>query len=1046
MKGLNIFKKIIAMILLVLTAVSTFGRTVFAAENTMINNGGDCGFHLQYYNNERGGWYYIICNYVTYNKDGVNYPAYCVNSDLPGVTEHGDYEVTVEGAISNVELWRAIINGYPYRSPQELGVDNEFDAFLATKQSVYCILYGYDPTTRFKGGDARGQRIADAIVRIVNEGRYGTITPQDGTITATKSGDLYAEGDYYVQKFNVSSLVDISSYSITGTENMPVNSFITNENGVQINYFNGAESFYLKIPKSSMNSDLNVVINIQGRCKTYPVFYGKSTIEGTQNYAMTFDAYGDGTGRATLNVKTNAGKIEVNKTDKENGKVIEGTYIQLLTSEGKVLETKVTDKNGKVYFTDLYQGNYKVKESKANSNYILNSEEQSVNVGYNQTVNVNITNERKKSKIKVIKVDKDNKQVKIEGVEFEVQDNNGKVVDTITTDKNGEATTKDLPINETYKVVEKKTRKEYVLTDKVETIILKENEIPNITFENEKKKGQIKVIKVDKDNNEIKLEGVKFEVLNEKGNVVDTITTDSNGMAVTKRIPIDQTYTVKEIETQKTYVLNKEIQTVKLDENQIKNITFENEKKKGSLKIYKVDKDNNKIGIGNVEFELYSDEFKKVIGTYKTDVNGEIKVDKLRIGTYTLKEKSTNKWYNLTEDRKIEIKYKETTEVTIENELKKGAVKIIKVDKENKEVKLEGVKFEVLDEKDNVLEQIVTNKNGEATTSKYPVRDYSKLKIKETETLEEYALNDKIETIELKENQIKNITFENEKIKGKIEIVKVSKDDNKITGDKKGTPIKGAEFKVLDKDGKIVEKIVTDKDGKAITKELYKGEYTVVEVSSGNKYYLVNENEFKAEIKKHKETISVKVEEESVDVDIEVKKTGFIETQSKDSIYYDFENIHNKSNVALDNFTWKDTLPTNALTANRIYTGTYNEDLEYSVWYKTNLKDEYVMLVDKLKTTVNNEVKFTGIEFAEGEFITDIEFRFGTVKPDFREVEKPRLYCDMRDGLGNGFVFTNHTMVSGNYYDVYVEDKDDWKTITYYKEIETTKKLPKTGC
>lgn len=190
---------------------------------------------------------------------------------------------------------------------------------------------------------------------------------------------------------------------------------------------------------------------------------------------------------------------------------------------------------------------------------------------------------------------------------------------------------------------------------------------------------------------------------------------------------------------------------------------------------------------------------------------------------------------------------------------------------------------------------------------------------------------------------------------------------------------------------------------------------------------------------------NLSTKEESVDIDVGVKKTGFKETQSKDTIYYDFSDIINKSNVSLDNFTWKDTLPTNALTANKIYTGTWNEELEYSVWYKTNLNDEYVMLVDGLNSTINNEVKFTDIGFREGEFVTDFEFRFSTVKSGFREIEKPRLYCDMKDNSGNGFVFTNHTMVSGNYEDKYVEDKDDWTTITYYKDIKINEKLPKTG-
>lgn len=102
------------------------------------------------------------------------------------------------------------------------------------------------------------------------------------------------------------------------------------------------------------------------------------------------------------------------------------------------------------------------------------------------------------------------------------------------------------------------------------------------------------------------------------------------------------------------------------------------------------------------------------------------------------------------------------------------------------------------------------------------------------------------------------------------------------------------------------------------------------------------------------------------------------------------------------------------------------------------------MLKDGLSTLVNNEIKFTDAKLKEGEIITDFEFRFGTVKADFKEIEQPRLYCDMLDNLPNGFVFVNHTKVHGNYMDIYVEDEDSWTTITYNKEIQL-EKLPKTG-
>lgn len=66
----------------------------------------------------------------------------------------------------------------------------------------------------------------------------------------------------------------------------------------------------------------------------------------------------------------------------------------------------------------------------------------------------------------------------------------------------------------------------------------------------------------------------------------------------------------------------------------------------------------------------------------------------------------------------------------------------------------------------------------------------------------------------------------------------------------------------------------------------------------------------------------IEILNDSVDIDIEIEKKGFIETQNKDNIYYNFKNIHNKSNVALDNFIWNDTLPSEAIRLDKIYTGT----------------------------------------------------------------------------------------------------------------------------
>ena len=1049
-------KRILAMLMLVLTLFSTINPSVFATEisSANIQNRGDVEYHLQYWNEAKNAWYYITTTYTTYSEGGKEYPAYCVNREHPGVGELDGYTVDVNASVTDVlgdvRIWRTIINGFPYKSASELGVANDLEAFQATKQAVYCILYNFDPVTRFRGAnqgaDARGDAIKNAIVNMVNIGRNGSQMPSDPNITLSNSGNLYEDGNYYTQKINVSSTVEMTNYTITATANLPQGTIITNSNGIQTNSFNGNESMYVKIPKSQMVQDIsNAIINVQGKCKTYPVFYGKTRTEGTQNYALTYDPFGDGVGRATLNIKTDTGKLQINKTDSETSKPIAGVTFQLTKADGTVVANATTNLNGIATFSGLYQGNYKLKEISTNDNYVINKATFDVNVEYNKSTNQNITNDHKKGNLKIYKVDKDNHKIALGNVQFDLYSEEfQRVIGTYTTDVNGEISIKNLRIGN-YKLIEKNTGEWYNLAEDT-TVEVKWNTTEENTIENELKKGQVKVIKIDLDNKEVKLQGVKFDVLDENGKILETITTDENGEAYTSRYAIRDysKLTIREKETLENYVLNDTPQTVVLEAEQIKTVTFTNELKKGQIKVIKVDQDNNEVKLKGVEFKVY-DEDKNLVDTLITDENGEATSKRLRIDKkYTVQESKTLENYVLNEIPQIvTLTQDQITDLTFKNELKKGQIKVIKVDKDNNEVKLKGVEFKVYDEDKNLVDTLITDENGETTSKR--LRIDKKYTVQESKTLENYVLNEIPQTVTLTQDQITNLTFENELIKGYIRVIKVSKEDNKYNGDVKGSRLENAKFEVYDENNNLVDTLVTDKNGEATTKELLKGKYTLKEVESPD-YYILTDEIFEAEIIKHQEIVDAKVEDDNVDIDIEVTKKGFIETQNKDNIYYDFSNIHNKSNIALDNFTWSDSLPTNALRANKIYTGTWNEDLTYSVWYKTNLSDDYIMLKDGLSTLVNNEVKFTDATLKEGEFITDFQFRFGTVKSDFKEVEKPRLYCDMLDNLPNGFIFVNHTKASGNYKDIYVEDKDDWKTITYLKEIEITQKLPRTGC
>ena len=559
---------------------------------------------------------------------------------------------------------------------------------------------------------------------------------------------------------------------------------------------------------------------------------------------------------------------------------------------------------------------------------------------------------------------------------------------------------------------------------------------------------KIKLKKID-NYTKAPISNVKFRFETLDGKNLGDFTTNDKGIIeldVQKDLNIFQEQKIKvtEIETPNNYVLDKENNSKLIDITWEKDISlqFENEHKKGSLKVVKVDKDNNNITLGNVEFDLFSKEFNEVVGTYKTDVNGEIFIENLRTGEYSLIETKTNKWYNLTSDTEIEVEWNLTKEIQIENELKKGSIKVIKVDKDNNEVRLANVQFNVLDKDGNILEQIITDKNGEAKTSKYPIRDFEQLTIRESKTLENYVLTEEMQTVELKQDEITSLTFQNERIKGNIKIIKYSEKSNEYSKLEKGARLENAVFEIYDEQDNLVDILITDENGEAVSKELYKGKYTIREVIAPT-YYVINKNTFELEITNHQEVVELNVTDDNVDIDVEIEKNGFIETQNKDTIFYDFKNIHNKSNVPLSHFVWNDTLPTDAVRLDKIYTGIWNEKLEYEVWYKTN-KEDFKLFRDKLDTETVYELDFNNLELQKDEYITEFEFRFGTVKIDFHEIESPIVYVNILDGLKNGYIFTNNTKVSGDYLGKTIEDKDKWNTVIYNKTLSKCKILPKT--
>ena len=527
-------------------------------------------------------------------------------------------------------------------------------------------------------------------------------------------------------------------------------------------------------------------------------------------------------------------------------------------------------------------------------------------------------------------------------------------------------------------------------------------------------------------------------MLDNKGNIIEKIITDENGEALTSRYPLrdfKQIY-LREIVTNEFYKLKDEEIEVTLEENKIKNVIVENEKKKGQIKVIKVDLDNNEIRIPNVEFNVY-DESGKIVDTLITNKNGEATSIMLPIDQeYKVKEEKTDKYYVLNEEiQTVTLEEDEITDKIFTNEKKKGQIKIIKLDLDNNEILLEGVTFDILDEQGNVVDTVVTAENGEAITKRLPIdQQYTAV---ERETKKEYVLTEETQKVELKQDEITSITFENEKIKGYVEITKI---DSKTK-----ETLEGALFGIYNENNEEVGRIKTDETGMAISELLPYGKYYLNELNSGSAYYLLNENTFEFEIINNHEVVPVEIDNEPVDIKVDVDKKGTVEIRPGEEVNYTFSNVANNSNVYLENFKWHDYIPTDYIRLQKMTTGTWNQDLEYDVYYKTNKSDGYILFKENLSTQENYNLDFTTLKLQEDEYITETCFDFGKVDTGFREDTSPTMNCKSLDTLKDKETFTNHTKTVGVYYGVTAEADSDWTTIVHIPEKPTCPTLPRTG-
>ncbi|AAP08047.1 SpaA isopeptide-forming pilin-related protein [Bacillus cereus] len=530
------------------------------------------------------------------------------------------------------------------------------------------------------------------------------------------------------------------------------------------------------------------------------------------------------------NELVDTGNVEITKVDKENKDALADAVFEIQDEAGQVVAKITTDKKGQAQVTNLSVGTYKLVEVKAPKGYkqLVDPITFQIEKGMTKSLALTVENEMlDKGNVEVTKVDKDSQKV-LEGVVFEVQDEQGKVVTEVKTDKNGKAKISDLSVGK-YKLVEKESLPGYKkLTEPVSFEIKKGmTKVLSLKVENEQlDKGSVEITKVDKESGAV-LAGVTFEVQDEKGKVVTKVTTDKEGQATISDLPVGK-YKLVEVESLPGYKkLAKPVSfEIKKGMTEVLSLKVENELvDKGSVEITKVDKESGAL-LKGVTFEV-QDEKGKVVTKVKTDKEGKAKISDLSVGNYKLVEVESLPGYKkLTEPVSFEIKKGmiEVLSLKVENEqLDKGSVEITKVDKDSQKA-LEGVVFEVQDDKGKVVTEVQTDKNGKAKISDLSVGKY---KLVEKESLPGYKQLTEPVSFEITKGmtEVLSLNIENEMVDtGNVEITKIDKDNK--------APLAGVVFEVQDDKGKVVTKVTTDKAGKATVSDLSVGKYKLVEVES----------------------------------------------------------------------------------------------------------------------------------------------------------------------------------------------------------------------
>ena len=802
---------------------------------------------------------YTYYNYVNAKGEIKEIPAYCVNPNTTGVPQTVDVgesiEYLAEEKTSDPKVLGIVANGYPTRSLEELGLENKYQGYYATKMALWCYLLSNWDINNLKVNSAlsgvelqRAQKMLAAAKDIYARGTaWNEVLSPEVTCTPDRDTayEVTIDGKQYKQQvFTFWSKTWVCDYAVevsfTDPGSVPRGTRIVDMNNRDITTITTegtgdgyAGKFKVLYPLESVEGETgSVQLSFRTDVYKYAVFYAicqeKDEYGELQNYVVDTDP----TTEMDLSTFSNYADQPVEEYDTglriikyETGTEIpiSGARFEVVGPDGDSVGTFVTNGDGRIEIPLSKSGNYTVIEREAPQHYMISEEPaQNVTVVYDEVAEVTFFNDPYGT-LRIEK--KSNTGMNLPGAVITVEHIESGQTFTATTSSAGVAIFDEIPLG-AYRIQEKTAPVGWQLDDTVYTATVVAGETTTIPIINEELPG-LRIIKYDR-KNMVAMPNVTFAVYRD-GEFLGNFKTDQFGeILIADAEP--GTYRAFEVDTgDEGHILDTTPQEVELHAGDgIKELLFFNDVKPG-LRLVKVDSDDPSKVIPNAVFEI-----KSVEGTYgpqefRTDENGEIDLSMLPPGSYVVTEKSCDGYVIDEAQRIIELKPNEDAQFVFTNHIK-PSLQLIKLSSDGS--RLAGVTFRIakIEDGSHYLDR-TTSSTGEILVSDLEPGVYS---VRELSSVQDHIPDDTEHHVELFPGQTSTITLTNDK-RPNLYIHKTDADT--------GEPIEHTVYLVKGADGHSIAEVETDGNGVAVVENLLPGVVEIIEKSVPEPYLLAEESQ-----------------------------------------------------------------------------------------------------------------------------------------------------------------------------------------------------------